>query len=355
MTSPIRKYAFINAKLRARISNLFSEDALNRMMSVQTLDEALGFLRDTNYGVLDEVYGRTGDLKLGELELLRKEIELFTELEKYVKGVELELIQALVIRYEIDNLKNALRLYFDRKIRHRNIDMAVPYILHEKIRHDISIDSIINAENIEEISQSLIGTPYARIIEENMSDVLKDGSLFILEIALDHYYYKNLIGRAENLSPGDRKETLRIIGVEIDLQNINWIVRFRGFYDLPLEEALNIIIPSGFNLSYSSFKEAYASQNVTQILQGVVKVRYPGLSTLLSSQTTDSSSRLLLIERILERIMLHEIRRIMTGYPFTIGIILSYFILKKNEIKKVQTILNAKQYNIPVDRIKGVI
>ncbi|MCK5568555.1 MAG: V-type ATPase subunit, partial [Spirochaetes bacterium] len=135
----------------------------------------------------------------------------------------------------------------------------------------------------------------------------------------------------------------------------NWIVRFRGFYDLPLEKALNIIIPGGYNLSSSSFKETYASQNVTQILQGVVKARYPGLSTLLSSQTTDSSSRLLLIERILERIMLHEIRRIMTGYPFTIGIILSYFILKKNEIKKVQTILNAKQYNIPVDRIKGVI
>jgi vacuolar-type H+-ATPase subunit C/Vma6 len=75
-----------------------------------------------------------------------------------------------------------------------------------------------------------------------------------------------------------------------------------------------------------------------------VKIEYPGLSALLSAQTSDSTSRLILIRRILEEIMKQEVRRILAGYPFTIGIVLSYFILKRNELRRIRTILNAKQY-----------
>jgi V/A-type H+-transporting ATPase subunit C len=58
---------------------------------------------------------------------------------------------------------------------------------------------------------------------------------------------------------------------------------------------------------------------------------------------------------VLEQVLLHETRRMLLGYPFTIGIVLSYFIFKKNEIKKVRAILNAKQYRIPEERIKDLI
>lgn len=355
MAGPLKKYAFINAKVRARISKLLSEESLRRLAKVKSLDEALGLLRDTHFAVIEEIYSRTGDLKLGELELLKNEIEVYTNIEKYVQNENLDFIRALLIRYEIDNLKNAIRLFFDRKIRKRSIDTAVHYILYDKIIHDIAVDTIVNAENLRDIAQALATTPYGTIIEKHRGSVEMDGSLFPLEIALDHYYYNNLIIQAENLSKLDRKEAIRLIGVEIDLQNINWIIRFKNFYKLPLEQTLSLIIPSGFNLDSQAIKEAYLAQNVPLILQGAVKTNYPGLSTLLSSQTPDMTSRLLLIERVLEQIMIHEVQRILAGYPFTIGILLSYFILKRNEIKRVKTILNAKQYDIPEERIEGMI
>jgi len=43
------------------------------------------------------------------------------------------------------------------------------------------------------------------------------------------------------------------------------------------------------------------------------------------------------------------------GYPFTIGVVLSYFIFKKSEIRKVRAVLNAKLYRIPEERIEDVI
>ena len=53
--------------------------------------------------------------------------------------------------------------------------------------------------------------------------------------------------------------------------------------------------------------------------------------------------------------MKHEIQRILQGYPFTIGIILCYFLLKRDEIKRIKTVLNAKQYNIAEERIEGML
>jgi len=83
--------------------------------------------------------------------------------------------------------------------------------------------------------------------------------------------------------------------------------------------------------------------------------RYPGLSALLSSPSADSGARLQLIGRILDEIKHQEVRRILCGYPFTVGIILAYFVLKRDELKRVRTLINAKYYGKPQERIESLI
>ena len=355
MAGPLTKYAFINAKVRARISKLLSEDILRQMVTVRSIDDALVLLRDSPFGILDEIYTKSGDLKLAELELLKNEIEVYGTITRYVRDEILDFVRSLLLRFEIDNLKNALRIFFDGKIRKRDVEDAVHYILYDKIINTLNIDAITNAENLGEIAQSLAATPYGAIIEKQRATVEQESSLFRLEVTLDHFFYTNLIHQAKGLRGTDRREALRLIGVEIDLQNINWIIRFKNFYNLPLEQVLSLVIPSGFNLDSASIGETYSSQNVSSILNDVLKKKYPGLSTMLTAQTSDSSSRLLLIERILEQVMKHEIQRILQGYPFTIGIILCYFLLKKNEIARVKTVLNAKHYGVSEERIEGML
>ena len=58
---------------------------------------------------------------------------------------------------------------------------------------------------------------------------------------------------------------------------------------------------------------------------------------------------------MMEEIMKHEVKRILSGYPFTIGIILAYFMLKGDELRKVRTILNAKLYGLQQERIDSLI
>jgi V/A-type H+-transporting ATPase subunit C len=354
-SSALSKYSFINAKLRGRISKILSDEIFDRLIKASSLDAALAVLRETSFAGLQEIYSSTGDLKKAELELLKQEIELYTNIRQYVHQNSIAFVDALLYQFEIDNLKNAIRIYFDRKIRNQPADPNVHYILYEPIIHEIPIDIIINAENFEEIAGVCLGTPYSQIIKKYYHTVESQGSLFRMEVAFDHFYYDNLLSVINKLDRTDRHIAIRLVGVEIDLQNINWLIRLKNFYDLPLEAVLPMMVPGGFNLNKTIIGELYRAQNVTSVMQNFVKGKYPGLSTLLSSQTSDSSSRLLLVHRMLEEIMKQEIQHILSGYPFTIGIILSYFVLKRNELKKIRTILNAKEYDIPQQRIESMI
>jgi V/A-type H+-transporting ATPase subunit C len=228
-------------------------------------------------------------------------------------------------------------------------------VLYDPIIHALPIDIILNAKSFDEIADVCGGTPYGRIIMKYARVVESEGSLFRMEIAFDHYYYENLIAAIQQLDKRDRAVALRLVGVEIDLQNISWIIRLKKFYALPLEAVMAAIVPGGFNLDRATIGELYQAQNVTSVLQGFVEGKYPGLTALLSSAASDSTSRLMLIRRILDEVRQHEVHRILTGYPFTVGIILAYFILKSGELKKIRMILNAKQVGRSLERIESML
>src|SRR4030042_5538771 len=192
MASPLSKYSFINAKLRARISKILPDEMFTQLAKTSFLEEALALLRDTPFAGLEETYSATGDLKQAELELLKSEIELYRNLRQYLHRNSMELVDALLSQFEIDNLKNAIRIYFDKKIRDRSGDTSMHYILYDRIIHDIPVDIIVNAEDFDEIAGACEGTPYNQIIRKYSHTVESEGLPFALQIAFDHFYYTKL-------------------------------------------------------------------------------------------------------------------------------------------------------------------
>lgn len=355
MAGALAKYSYINAKLRARISKILPDEVFRQLAQAPSVDAALASLRETPFAHLEEIYNSTGDLRMAELELLKSEIELYRSIHQSLHESSRRLVDALLTQFEVDNLKNAIRIYFDRKVRGHVDESAAHYILYEPILHSIPMDIVVNARAYDQIAGACHGTPYANIVAMYGPVVESEGSLFRMEVALDLYYYKQLVEAINALDRGDRNVAIRLIGVEIDLQNIGWIIRFREFYDLPLEAVQTFLIPGGFHLNRATFDELYQAQNVTSVLQRFIVGKYAGLSALLASQTADSMSRLTLIGRILEEIRRQEVHRILMGYPFTIGILLAYFILKADELKKIRMILNAKQLGRPVEGIESML
>ena len=353
--SRLQKYAFINAKLRARISNILSDEVLEQMMKARSLPEAIRVLHDTPFQIIEEVYNRTGDLKLAELELYRKEISLYHELERYLRGDVLDFVKALTRKYEVENLKAALRLWFDRSVRKRNIDDYTGYLFRETIHYNLHVDEIINVETIEGVIDILSGTPYAQIIKDNAGELEITRTLFSIETALDRYFYKHLNEKSKKLEKPDFDITKRMVGVEIDMENISWLIRFRDFYKMTMADALKNMIPYGHHLDQKALEEAFSTGDSADIIKNLISKKYTNLSSMLGIQSSDNQGKLVLVSRLLDQIILYEVKKVKGGYPFNIGIVLAYFVLKKNEMRKVMTILNAKYYNIKQDRIKSVI
>ena len=57
-----------------------------------------------------------------------------------------------------------------------------------------------------------------------------------------------------------------------------------------------------------------------------------------------------MLESVLQGILEKEVRRLLLGNPFTIGILLSYFFIKRRKIRRLMTLLNVKQYDISYER-----
>ena len=354
MESKVRKYGFINAKLRARFTKFLDERLIDQIMDAPTLTDALILLRNTPFSDLEQAFNQGGDLKLVELVLFKHEVDLYQDIQRYLHGEVLDVVRALALYGEIENVKNALRLFFDRVIRGRDIEDASRYLYTSVIEHNIDARLVSHAENLDEAVGLLAESPYGPILDRHRDFIEKEKSLFKFEMALDRYYYKNLIEKVETLKGRDKAIALRIVGIEIDLLNVNWVIRFRNFYKLPQTDVLGLTVPHGYTLDQEALMEVYASENITRILKNIVTKRYPSLAVFLTYEASDAYARILLIEQVLDQILMLEVRRILSGYPFSIGTVLAYFILKRRDIRRAATALHGKQYNVSKERIRGI-
>ncbi len=350
----LKTYGFINAKLKTRISLILPQSFYDQLIRAADLDAALTLVRETSFREASAAYERTGDLRMAELELFGREVALHLELERYLSGEVLAFAQAMAARYEVEALKASLRVWFDRVIRGRDTTGAGGCLYRGRVHHDLEVDRILAAANVEELLAALAGSPYAAVLAPH-AGTMAGGSLFEAEIALDRAFFQRLLAAAARLPSEDRQIAERMIGVEIDLLNAAWMVRFRVAYNLPLDRVLGFLIPSQAGFSREQIAAAYGSGRVAELVSGLVSRRYPSLQVMLTVPAADELARLVLIERILQQIMLHEVGRLLCGAPFTIGTLLAYVVLKRNEIRTLMTILNAKLYGLPQERIRGVL
>lgn len=355
MAGHVGRYAFINAKLRARLSTMLPEEYFERLEGSYSLADAFALLKETTYAGLTDIFDQTGDLKAVELELLRQEIERHRDLRRQTEEPVGELITAIELRYEVLVLKRAFRLWFDRTIRNRPIDEALPYLYRGQICYPIDVDAVVGSAGIEQIAAELRKTPYASIVEKYGSEVTTNRTLFPVEAALDRLYFQRLLAAFEHLDRLDREIAGKLIGIEIDIENINRLVRFKEVYGLSYEELIADLIPQGHRLGPKLIESIIAAPDTGARIAEVLGSEYPELSAMMSGGRPSSPlpARLLLIERVLEEVLAIEIRRVLAGYPFSIGIVIAYFLLVQNETKRIRAILNAKFYGRTVPQSAG--
>jgi len=350
----LKTYGFINAKIRSRLGQLLSDRDFANLMKSSCIEEVVTALGSTVYAKDLEQYAATGDVRAVEFALYTHEIETVRELLKYLEGSAADFVSALLLRYEVDTVKNALRFWYDRNIRGRRESEPSSYLYHGRLVHALDIDGILNATDSGQLVDTVAGTPYEAILTRNLDRIENEHQVFYLELELDSLFYSTLMERIEQLSKMDRQVAERVIQVEVDLENIDRIVRFVSFYKGEDRHSWNVFLPGG-GIGFDVLREAFRQNNAEEALNVLLTQRYSGYKSFTGEHKTSPYERLHLVESLLRQILNDEVQRLLRGYPFTIGTILAYVFLKRKEISEVVSIINAKYYGLSEERIRELL
>jgi V/A-type H+-transporting ATPase subunit C len=290
----LKRYAYINARLRARLSNLLTDDFYNRLADCDSLFAAMALLKNTKYDFLLAIYEDTGDVRACENALYKREVDIYRDLSKKVEESLKPFLHKLTQFYEVDNLKNLLRLWFDHKVRGRDINAYTGYLFREKIEHVLPMDGIINADDMTEIISLLIDTPYMVPVAKGASESLKRDSLFPIELELDKAYYESLWESIETLPKKDRPPAKEAIGASIDLINLNTIVRLKHYFELDSSKILDALIAGGNRLNRNGLAKYLEGKELDH--HALLRKNFPEYAALISSDSTSARDSLTFME-----------------------------------------------------------
>ena len=339
----LKKYVYLNALLRARLSRCLDRREMSALTGAADMSEVASLLRGTDYRELSTRIESGAPLQLIEKALLRIEIGRYRSVLRHARGTVADLIFSLMELYDVGKVQGLLRLWREREWEERDS------IIDEKICWDIPADDILKAASIEEIILLLDATPYKNALMNGYERYRHSGQLFPLEVALEADYYQRLWETVDALGRLDSLVAARIMGLEIDICNIEILLRLKRYSSLTAGDARGVLLPGGLHFSEQLLVDAYSSRDAGALITTLRTMPLPLPRSIAGERGTIDQLRL--IQALLEETLEREARRALGMYPFTIGTVIAYFALMRAEARAVRRILAGKSLGLPTERI----
>ncbi|GAB1431483.1 V-type ATP synthase subunit C [Spirochaetota bacterium] len=337
MRTALSEYGFLSAKLKTRLSKRLGKEFLDSLIRAKSLPEAVQLLKGSDYEDTLKVYNETGDLAMAEAAMNARELQLYTELYRFLKEPVLSFIKALSLRFEIEQVKAAVRLWFDAAVRGRSIAGKSGYLFQGVIVNAYAPDELVRAADIDGAIKAFGTTPYNAIASAELPKAVSERNLFDFELALDRYFYREALAAAARLGSKDRVIAERILHADVDAQNESRLLRYSGSSDKDVQTAVSAHLFIPYGKFYAELSRAGFKKDLLRLEKN------PSGEVLSRSSELETAGR---------RALSKEADRSLGGYPFSIGIVLAYFVKRQEEIRTVMTALNAKYYSLPEDRVR---
>lgn len=338
--SSIRKYAAVNTKVRAMQTHLLSTDDYNHLLSLKSIEEIVYYLKkNTDYkNCLENISAAN---KIDEIESKLK-IRLFRQLDKlmnYLINEDRKLFKALYMRFEVSNLK----LYLRRFARGESDIMIKEKLILSDRFGDLNYEELLQAKSLKEFIERLQPTDYYSVLK-NYLDEKGSKRLFYFEMNLDRLYFKKLESTFHLKNEKKNKDLFDLLGLNVDLLNIQWIYRGKFYYNLSAEELINYTLGFGRYLSYKKLKELCYIRRKDNFINWISDSHY---SELVSGDNFE-----IFMERSMERYIFKFFHGIKKKSTMNILMPLIHMHLLEYEMRDLFSIMESKKYNIPIDEAK---
>lgn len=348
---PLEDYGYANARVRAMMARLLDEQVYRQILEAPDYHSAIGVLEDTEYAkdVEEAVLEGINPTNIDRA-LTKNLIRNFDRIKHFISGRPHELIEVLLSRWDLYNVKTILRgkralvpsIEIERNLVPIGfLDMTV---LGEIIRQP-DLRSALDAMVVFSMEWPI---PYGRAISASLAEFLHEHDLSIVETALDQLHYRHVISKVKGK---DVNSVLvrKVISMEIDVINILNLLRLCGL-ELEKERASGYFIPEG-TLARDEFLRILFLGQPEQVAQEIMRVlpqyREPVSLGMRSFDEKGESA-------VLDELEKHVIRTCinLTRDPLGIGVIIKYMWLKYLEVLNLRIIIRGKSIGLIESQIR---
>ena len=323
-------YTYPNAWVRARKGRLFTDKQYTEILESLSIEEVKNYLRG-----LPE-YAKYIDEYPLEKALDTQLAETYDLIARIAPDNIKDPFDFLLKKWDIRNIKSIIIAKEAGLSLEETLNLVVPFgELSDKL------NTLVDADSIDEILNNLEGTDYAPILEDAIPTYRETGILLPIEASLDKYLLENLLRTAATPEDDNTAYLHEYVGNLVDITNIKIILRAKAD-GLKFEDIEPYIISDGYQIREWKLKDLMESEDVSGVVNGLEGTDY---APLLSESLTDyhQTGSIASFEKALDYHVNDTANRISMKNQFGIGPMIGYLNKKEKEIKNLKIIVRGKR------------
>jgi V/A-type H+-transporting ATPase subunit C len=264
-----------------------------------------------------------------EQKMLQVWLDEIAALLRPLKGPARAILVQWARRYELYNIKALVRGKLAGLSRARIAEslFRLPGFL------DLDLEPLLHSDSLPELLRRLDGTPYQSIARQAQRRFTENPDPFLLDAALDQFFYIELCRHLEPLEPTDRREMRELLGRVIDRHNLVWMLRYRYNYALSPAQSLYLSIEQGHLLDRPALARLVNQPDI------------PGFLAALPEpigSITGSEPDIVIIESRLQADLKASSEQAFQHSPSILAVALGYLNLRYFELSLLYAILQAR-------------
>jgi vacuolar-type H+-ATPase subunit C/Vma6 len=185
----------------------------------------------------------------------------------------------------------------------------------------------------------------------SMDDLAGEKASLVRDIILG-WGEERFFNYVEKLGGFDRESCLPIAGGAVDFANLSIILRSKLIGIANIREHL---IPSSWKLDNRTVDQLLVAQDVSQALDIASTQSYYHNILSGARQKYEETKSLSFIEVASRKHAVHISKRILLGFPYTLGVILAFLIVKENEARNLAAVVAGVGAGMKPDQIRSLI
>ncbi|MBI4401769.1 MAG: V-type ATPase subunit [Nitrospirae bacterium] len=347
-------YAYFNTRIRAMQSRLLTQERYEVLLAQDTTAAFLERLMDTPYAEALERAAEAPDASARRDttiridEAFRRDLAAtLLKLQRLVSDRLMELMGALLLRWDAYNLKTILR----GKRASAPIEELLASTFPVGVLDEIALAELTRAPSVGALVNTLATwrMPFARPLRERLRLLGEAAPLQVLEFELDRFAFAQALRVVADGDDNDNlvREYLRLL---VDRANLLTALRFLNERSAlsPVEAGRHFLEADG-RFTHAHYEAVVGARDLRHGLSLLADTPYHWLTETFTESEPVS---LPLVERRLDHGLIHEALAPSRIDPLGIGLLVIYLERKVNEVRNLRMILRGKVLGMGADEIK---